>query len=53
MLSTSVHCSICCCGVSIKWHLILRKLGKKTTETFGMLEVAFGEQTMGRTQVFE
>jgi hypothetical protein len=29
------------------------KLGKDATETFKMLKACFGEQTMGRTQVFE
>jgi hypothetical protein len=32
------------------WKLFLR-LGKNATETFKMLKVAFGEQTMWRTQV--
>jgi hypothetical protein len=29
------------------------KLRKNAAETFEMLEVCFGEQAMGRTQVFE
>lgn len=29
------------------------KLEKNATETFEMLKVAFGEQAIGRTQVFE
>jgi hypothetical protein len=34
-------------------HQILLKLGKDDTESFEMLKVAFGEQVMGRTTIFQ
>jgi hypothetical protein len=34
-----------------KWQVFL-KLWKYATQTFKMLKAAFGEYTMGRTQVF-
>jgi hypothetical protein len=39
-----------------EWHICSKfcfKLWKNAIEAFEMLEVAFGEQTVGRTQVFE
>jgi len=29
------------------------RLGKTATETYDMLEIAFGEETMSRTKTFE
>jgi hypothetical protein len=34
-------------------HQIFLKLVKDATESFEMLKVAFGEQIMGRTQIFK
>jgi hypothetical protein len=34
-------------------HQILLKRGENATETIKILKVAFGEQTEGRTEVFE
>ena len=43
-------------GDLIQQHIYTKfcfKLGKNTIGTFRMLKVAFGEQTVGRTEVFE